>query len=290
MSNLVHMTDVRIEAEWRRYRRDEEAFLRECWYIPHPSRGRILFDLREAQVEGLQHWNLNRYSLTLKARQIGWSTLVGGHQFHRAFFRDDQKIIDISRTERESIDLAGKSKYGYAHLPEWLRERGPSSLTDHLQKMVFANGSSIVSLPSAQDPARGSSASLIVVDEWAFLPNADAAWGSIEPVADVGGSVIGLSTANGSGNFFHRLWVDSQAGRNEFATYFAPWSANGERDENWYRTKKRSMPSWQLAQEYPTTPEEAFIKSGNPVFDIDLIERLRVAEPLAVGHLHLIGA
>ena len=30
----------------------------------------------------------------------------------------------------------------------------------------------------------------------------------------------------------------------------------------------------QLAQEYPTTAEEAFVKSGNPVFDLDILEQM----------------
>ena len=34
------------------------------------------------------------------------------------------------------------------------------------------------------------------------------------------------------------------------------------------------MLPWQLAQEYPTTPEEAFVKSGNPVFDLDVLDQL----------------
>lgn len=80
-------------------------------------------------------------------------------------------------------------------------ERGPKSLMEHQQRMGFDNGSLITSMPSASDPARGESASLIVVDEWAFLPNPEEAWASIEPVADIGGRIIGLSTANGSGNF-----------------------------------------------------------------------------------------
>ena len=50
------------------------------------------------------------------------------------------------------------------------------------------------------------------------LPNPEEAWASIEPVADVGGRIIGLSTANGSGNFFHQLWTGSTAGNNKFAT------------------------------------------------------------------------
>jgi len=251
---------------------DEQYFLEHFWHIAHPARGRVLFVLRDAQSQALSQWAGERYSLTLKARQIGWTTLVAAHQFWLAFFHADQNIIDLSRTEREAVLLLKKTKYGFSHLPKWMIARGPDSLVDHQQRMAFANGSQITSMPSASDPARGESATLIVVDEWAFLPNPEEAWASIEPVADVGGRIIGLSTANGSGNFFHHLWTGASAGNNPFATMFFPWSATEDRDESWYEAKKQSMLSWQLHQEYPSTPEEAFIKSGNPVFDLDQLE------------------
>ena len=271
---MSRLTELRREAEWRRCSRDEGYFFRKYWWIAHPAHGRILFDLRDAQQEALKHWGKYRYSLSLKARQIGWTTLVVAHQFWLAFFHDDQNIIDLSRTERESVLLLRKTKYGFRHLPEWMVERGPTSLVEHQQRMVFGNGSQITSMPSASDPARGESASLVVVDEWAFLPNPEEAWASIEPVADVGGRIIGLSTANGSGNFFHELWVGSQTGSNKFESMFFPWSATGDRNEDWYADKQGSMLPWQLAQEYPSTPEEAFVKSGNPVFDLDVLETM----------------
>ena len=273
---MSRVADLRREAEWRRCVNDETYFLRNYWHIAHPAHGRILFDLREAQKYALGHWDAHRYSLTLKARQIGWSTLVAAHQFWLAFFHPDQNIIDLSRTERESVLLLKKTKYGYKHLPEWMIDRGPKSLMEHQQRMAFDNGSQITSMPSASDPARGESASLIVVDEWAFLPNPEEAWASIEPVADVGGRIIGLSTANGSGNFYHQLWVGSQTGVNKFAPMFFPWSATEDRADAWYQEKVDSMLPWQLAQEYPTTPEEAFIKSGNPVFDLDVLENMEL--------------
>jgi hypothetical protein len=153
--------------------------------------------------------------------------------------------------------------------------------------MAFDNGSQITSMPSASDPARGESATLIVVDEWAFLPNPEEAWASIEPVADVGGRIIGLSTANGSGNFFHNLWVGASTSNNKFASMFFPWSATEDRDESWYEEKQQSMLPWQLAQEYPTTAEEAFVRSGNPVFDLDVLDALAVAcRRGEVGYLH----
>ena len=288
---MSRLSELRQEAEWRKCERDESYFLRMYWHIAHPAHGRILFNLRNAQATALEHWEHHRYSLTLKARQIGWTTLVAAHQFWLAYFHPDQNIIDLSRTERESVLLLKKSKYGFSHLPKWMLERGPKSIVEHQQKMGFDNSSQITSMPSASDPARGESATLIVVDEWAFLPNAEEAWASIEPVADVGGRIIGLSTANGSGNFFHELWVGSETGNNKFGPMFFPWSATVDRDEAWYQEKKDSMLPWQLAQEYPTTAEEAFVKSGNPVFDLDLLEemnkRVRFGD---TGYLHRLSA
>ena len=183
--------------------------------------------------------------------------------------------------------LLKKTKYGFKHLEPWLLERGPQSLIEHQQKMGFSNGSQITSMPSASDPARGESASLVVVDEWAFLPNPEEAWASIEPVADVGGRIIGLSTANGSGNFFHHLWNGAVTGNNRFDAMFFPWSASEDRDESWYESKKQSMLPWQLAQEYPTSPEEAFVRSGNPVFDLDVLDAMsKHVRRGETGYLH----
>jgi hypothetical protein len=163
-------------------------------------------------------------------------------------------------------------------LPTWMRLRGPDLLSDNQLKMVFANDSSLESLPSGNDPARGEAVYRVVIDEMAFLPNPDEAWASIEPIADVGGRVICLSTANGEGNIFHTLWVGSQTGTNRFQGVFFPWSA-GDRDDAWYEAKKRDLPDWQLAQEYPSDPEEAFIRSGRPVFDLEAIREIEPIEP-----------
>ena len=288
---MARVSELKQEAEWRKCQKNESYFLRKYWHIAHPAHGRILFDLRRAQSDALEHWGENRYSLTLKARQIGWTTLVAAHQFWLAYFHADQNIIDLSRTEREAVLLLRKTKYGFSHLPRWMTERGPKSMVDHQQRLFFGNGSQITSMPSASDPARGESATLIVVDEWAFLPNPEEAWASIEPVADVGGRIIGLSTANGSGNFFHHLWTGASTGNNKFATMFYPWSATEDRDQSWYESKQISMLPWQLAQEYPTTPEEAFVRSGNPVFDLDVLDEMELrCRSGTEGYLHNLSA
>jgi hypothetical protein len=285
----MELTDLLNEKEWRKCKGSEGAttdelvvafshFCSTHWMIRHPERGRIKFVLREAQEETVRVWIDSRYSIVLKARQIGFSTLAAAFTFWETFFWPVRFTVMLSRTEREASKLLQKTKYGYKMLPAWMRVRGPDLLSDNQLKMVFANDSAIESLPSGNDPARGESVYRVIIDEMAFLPNAEEAWASIEPIADVGGRVICLSTANGEGNIFHQLWVGSQTSTNRFTGVFFPWSA-GDRDEDWYEAKKRDLPDWQLAQEYPDNPDEAFIRSGRPVFDIDALRNIEPIEP-----------
>jgi hypothetical protein len=285
----MELTDLLNEKEWRKCKGSEGATTEELvaafshfcsthWMIRHPERGRIKFALREAQEETVRVWIDSRYSIVLKARQIGFSTLAAAFTFWETFFWPDRFTVMLSRTEREASKLLQKTKYGYKMLPAWMRVRGPDLLSDNQLKMVFANDSAIESLPSGNDPARGESVYRVIIDEMAFLPNAEEAWASIEPIADVGGRVICLSTANGEGNIFHQLWVGSQTGVNRFTGVFFPWSA-GDRDEDWYEAKKRDLPDWQLAQEYPDNAEEAFIRSGRPVFDLESLRNIEAVDP-----------
>lgn len=266
------------EAFWRKCAADPAYFFEHFWYIQHPERGAILFELFPAQKRALEVFQRDRYVITLKARQIGWTTVCAAYAFWIAFFHDDRPITFLSRNEREAIKILAKVKYGYRRLPEWMRKRGPLLLRDNQQEFPLDNGSTIESLPSKSDPARGGTVYLVIVDEWASLENPEDAWASIEPITDVGGRCIGLSTAKGWGNFFHSMWVGAETGTNEFTPIFEPWSARTDRDQEWYDRKKANTPEWLLHQEYPSSAEEAFLKSGNPFFDVDKLASLKTEE------------
>ena len=259
-----------------------EAFIFFCnnfAHIKHPNKGKILFELRDAQIETARMWISNRYTIVLKSRQIGFSTLAAAYSFWITYFWPDRFVVMLSKTEREATKLLGKSKYIYKFLPDWLRLAGPELTQNNMLKMTFDNESVIESLPSANEPARGESVYLAIIDEMAFLPNPEEAWAAIEPIADVGGRVICLSTAKGEGNIFFNLWHGSQTGTNRFRGIFFPWSANTDRGQEWYDAQKKELPEWQLHQEYPSNPEEAFIRSGRPVFDIDALNRQQTEKP-----------
>jgi len=263
-----------------------EFFCANYVYIKHPNKGKIKLELRDAQKQAVEAWLNNRYSIVLKARQIGFSTLAAAYSFWLAFFWPDRFIVMLSKTEREATKLLAKAKYIHKFLPDWLKKSGPELVQNNVLKMTFNNDSVIESLPSANEPARGESVYLAIIDEMAFLPNPDEAWASIEPIADVGGRVICLSTAKGEGNIFFQLWQGSQTGTNRFHGIFFPWSA-AERDQAWYDAQKAELPDWQLHQEYPSNPEEAFIRSGRPVFDLDVLKLMIAQAPKKGFHKKL---
>jgi hypothetical protein len=278
------------EREWRKVapRWDDssadekiEAFRYFCskyWWIRHPERGRIHFELFESQVESVYLWLTERYSIALKARQIGFSTLISTYCFWLTYFYSDRAIVMLSKTERDAVKLLDKAKYGSRFLPDWMKHRGPVVQINQT-RMAMSNESYLESLPSASDPARGESVYTVVVDELGLLPNSEEAWAAIEPIADVGGRVVMLGTAHGEGNLFHKLWVGSQNHTNRFKGIFFPWWS-GDRDQDWYESKKRDLPDWQLAQEYPSDPDEAFLRSGHPVFNVETLRAMEATDPM----------
>ena len=282
---------ARREAAWRRGKRDPHWLAEDAWFIQHPG-GTRLFELREAQREALSRWVAGENSVTLKARQIGWSTLVGFFVWWLAYFEPETKILILSKGEREATELLDKVTFGLDRLPKWLQSRGPQVTQRTMSKVRFSNGSEIQSLPSGNNPARGFTGRAVICDEFGFLENSEQAWASIEPVTDVGGQLIVLSTANGVGNKFHDLWVRAQASGSVFTPMFFGWQAVPERDDDWYAQKAFDLPEWQLHQEYPGSPHEAFIKSGRMVFQSDVLALYEkgVAPPDWVGNLEGPGA
>lgn len=253
------------------------SFCEDNLHVKFPGKGRIPFKLRDAQSEVIWDWIKYRRNINLKARQIGFSTLIAAFCLWLTFGWPDREVVMLSKTERESVKLLGKARYAMRSMPEWVKLRGPKLMDRTSQRMTFDNDSVITSLPSNNDPARGDSLFLLILDEWAFLPNPEAAYASVEATTDLGGRAIGLSTANGEGNFFHTMWLEAQAGTNGFHPVFFPWSAVPERTDEWYAQKQRELANriWQLHQEYPSTPEEAFIGSGNPVFNLEIIRQFQ---------------
>ncbi len=265
------------------------AFCRDHMTIAHPL-GKRPFDLRPEQVAVARSYLEHDQTLTLKARQIGFTTVTMAFCLWRMMFFDDFSIIMLSKKEEDAKAALAMVALAYDEMSPQARARFPIRTDRGATKFSMSNGSWMESHPAANNPARGRSASLMILDEWAFMPNPDEAWAATKPVTDIGGRIAALSTANGWGTTFHKTWVKATEGANSFHPIFFPWWAVPERDPHglreeseWYKQQQRDYLPWQLAQEYPSDPEEAFIRSGNPVFDVDLLKGIRTEDPLVVA-------
>ena len=68
-----------IRQEYIKCATDPVHFMKKYCFIQHPQRGKILFTLYPFQEKVLHLFKDNPYSLILKSRQLGISTLTAGY-------------------------------------------------------------------------------------------------------------------------------------------------------------------------------------------------------------------
>ena len=82
------------------------------------------------------------------------------------------------------------------------------------------------------------------------------------PTLSTGGRCIALSTPNGVGNWFHKVYVEAENKSNDFYYTKLPWNVHPDRDEDWFEKETRNMSRREIAQEL----ECNFNMSGETVF------------------------
>ncbi len=274
---------------------DPVVFTDGYGFVRHPAAGTIPFRLWPWQRALLRRFTTQPLTIILKARQLGVSELAVAYAMWLARFQPSKTILMLSKTQDSAEDLMQRAAFLHDHLPAWMQagERAldgcePGKVNQSTLEFVhrFADGtthpSRIESLPATGTTGRGKTASLVILDEWAHQQFDRDIWAAIEPTIDAGGTLIGISTANGQGNVFQRTWAGAVARDNSFTPIFLAWHRHPDRDATWYAAKARNVEPWQLHQEYPAHPEEAFVQSGRPVFDrvyLDPIGAAIAADP-----------
>ena len=258
-------TEERRRAERSRCLADPAHFITtHCQLRSDTGAGLIPFALFDYQRDLLRDFLAHRELIILKARQLGISELVAAYAVWMTL-RPQQNVILLSQTEKDADELLKKCRTCYESLPPWL----PSPLLDErkVSTLELANGSRILPVTATPRSGRGFNAQLLVFDEWAHQQAQAEIYAAAAPTAkSAGNQIIGLSSANGVGNFFARQWELARNGKGA-RPVFLPWNVRPGRDQSWYDETTHNLETWQKAQEYPGTPDEAFILSGRPRFD-----------------------
>lgn len=271
----VNLRDV-IRDETKKCMADPIYFMRKYVKIQHPHRGTISFDLYPFQENTLERFHDDRYLLILKSRQLGITTLVAAYALWMMIFNSDKSILIISIKQEVSKEIITKVRFANDHLPSWLKV---PAIEDNRLSLRLKNGSSIQATSSSSDAGRSKALSLLVLDEAAFIDSAEEIWTSAYNTLSTGGRAIILSTPNGVGNWFHRMWVDAEKKKNDFKTLRLPWHLHPERDQRWRDEQTKQLGERGANQECDCD----FLTSGVNVIDLVLLkeyEDTRVKDPI----------
>lgn len=264
--------------------------------------------------------------IILKARQMGFSTLTEALIFHRTAVKPNISSMIIAHKDDATTNLFNMSKLFYSYLPDMLKPARKASnareiIFDSPAKSEGGIGlNSRIKCATAGGDGVGRSDTLsnVHISEFAFWTGDKMATlnGLLQSVpAQPGTMVIIESTANGYDDF-KRLWDSSVAGENDFIPVFFPWFELSEysrpydgfkltaeeeelKERHNLTNEQLSWRRWCIKnncggdinlfkQEYPSTPEEAFITTGACVFDtaiiIKRINDLQGCKPLKRGY------
>ena len=267
-----------VREEYIKCAQSPAYFMKKYCYIQHPKRGRIQFNLYPFQEKVLTLFQENPYSLVLKSRQLGISTLAAGYSLWMLIFHQDKNILCIATKQETAKNMVTKVRFMYESLPSWLKEKDKPT-EDNKLTLRLKNGSQIKAIGASSDAGRSEAVSLLIVDEAAFISNISEIWASAQQTLATGGGCIALSTPYGTGNWFHQTWVAAEMGDNSFLPIRLPWQVHPERDQEWRDKQDSDLGIRMAAQECDCD----FTTSGDTVFqpeDITFYEQFHIKDPL----------
>lgn len=253
-----------IREEYKKCSQDPVYFMRKYCYIQHPKKGKMLFDLYPFQEQCLYDFRDNDRNIILKSRQLGISTLSAGYTLWLMIFHEDKNCLTIATRQEVARNLVTKVRVMYDNLPNWLKANAQST-EDNKLSLRLSNGSQVKASSTSPSAGRSEAVSLLIIDEAAFIDSntIEELWGGLQQTLATGGKCIMLSTPNGMGNFFHRMWQKAESGENNFHTIKLHWTVHPERDQSWRDAQTAELGEKLASQECDCD----FTTSGNTVVD-----------------------
>ncbi len=255
-------------------------------------------------------------AIILKARQQGISTYCAGRVFWKTYFTPHARSVVMAHDSATSDALFNLSKniirnMESAYKPNEVKSNAKEIVisSPHFKKESGEKPISSYRLYTAGSPeaGRGTTPTIAHLSEVAFWQHDEKILaGLFQGISEAPGTEVILeSTANGAQGEFYRLWKGALDGENEYLPIFLPWFSTSEyyrkppegfersSEEEllveqhslndgqlyWRRLKIAEGGELKFRQEYPATPDEAFITAGKSVFATDKVSNLIPVEP-----------
>lgn len=259
-------------------RRSFKYFAEKYLQITHPKRGLLPFVLYPFQERVINEFETNTYCIVKKFRQAGLTTVSCMWLLWKCLFFNDQRVMIVSKTDREARGVGKTVANAKEKLPAFLQ---PLMGNDNDHEKEFKDTGSVMWFftPSA---ARSRSLTYLVVDEAAFIQGMDDHWAAIYPTLATGGNCVVISTVNGIGNWYEQTYTNAKDRKNQFHIVEIDWHEHPDyNNAEWEKRTRANLGPKRFAQEI----EGSFLGSGETYISAEMIleyERL-VLDPIHKG-------
>lgn len=251
-----------------------------CKYIKiiNPDLGLMVFTPRWYQKEILNNIANNRYFVGLCARQTGKTTCVCAYIIWYSIFHSNKYIGCVSNKEDSAKYILKRIKHMYEELPAFLK---PGVNFYNKKSISFDNGTEIVISATSPDAFRSKTLNLLFCDEIAFVPRTitEEFWSANYPTlsASKTSKIIMISTPNGIGNLFHKIYRGAELNENGFVCNKFDYNVIEGRDGKWRKEQEKILGKVVFAQEHSCE----FIGSMRSVISAEILEDLltKTVEP-----------
>jgi len=235
--------------EYKKCMVDPAYFARTYCKIINIDKGLVPFNLYPYQEKMFKQFNENRFNIVLACRQSGKSVSVSIYLLWYALFHADKTIAILANKGMTAREMLARITLALENLPFFLQ---PGCRALNKGSISFSNNSRIIAAATSGNSIRGQSISLLYIDEFSFVNDADTFYTSTYPVISSGkkSQVIITSTMNGVGNLFYRLWQGAVQGANEYKPFRVDWWDVPGRDEKWKQETIANTSQAQFDQEY----------------------------------------
>lgn len=185
------------------------------------------------------------------------TTISAAIALHHTIFRSYFKVAVLSKDDDAAKSLLDIIKLAFENLPYWLQQ-GVSRYDAH--EIHFENKSKIYSRATSKTSLRGKSSNLVLIDEFGFIDAGivdDFYKSAFETISSSEtAKLVIISTPNGY-NLYHKLWMDANAGKNDFNPIKVLWNEVPGRDENWKKEKIKNTSLEHFMQEHECSFESS---------------------------------
>lgn len=282
----------------------------------------VQFKLRPAQRKLLREMHYK--NIILKARQLGFTTFICLFLLDYALFNRNKLVGIVGPTQTDTSTIFRKIKIAWDNFPQGIKDFLRLGTTgDSKVEYEFSNGS-VMRIATSLRSGTYQAVLITEFGKISakFPDKAEEIVSGTLPAVPAKGLIFIESTAEGEDGPYHDMVEDAMEAKKaqrvltskEYKFFFFPWYENpadivegevpisdevtqylnkvermqmitlSQAQRNWYYLEGK-IQKLKMKQEHPSSPDEAFLTSGNKLFDGPMIEKHREEyqqEPLEV--------